>query len=65
MQLASGLIVADRAVRLALRLEGDGFHLTVRDGMLWVEPKSRLTAADREAIRRDRFHLLAIVGGEA
>lgn len=64
MMLRSGLIIADAAIALALRLEHAGHVLTVTNGELRVTQPPALTDEDRAAIRRYRFHLLAIVGGE-
>jgi hypothetical protein len=62
--LRGGLLVTERAVRLALALEDRGHSLTAKDGTLLVGNGSALTAEDRAAIQADKFHLLAIAGYE-
>ena len=63
--LRNGLLVTERAVTLALRLEDAGHTLTAREGTLLVGNGSTLTAEERAAIAADRWHLLAIAGHEA
>jgi hypothetical protein len=53
--------VPAEALALAWDLEARGFDLQVEAGQLRVRPGQALTAADREAIRRWRVHLLAIL----
>ncbi len=64
-ELRSGLLVADTAITLAVQLEARGHVLTAEAGVLKVSDGARLTADDTAAIRKWRFQLLAIAGGEA
>lgn len=57
-----GLLIADAAIAIALDLEHRGHVLTATNGELRVTQPPELTEADRAAIRRYRFHLLAIAG---
>lgn len=60
--LRGGLVVPLDAFNLALDLERRGARIELADGdRLWVRPRSVLTDADREAIRRWRHHFRAIV----
>lgn len=62
--MASGLVLPIEPLLLALDLEARGLTLG-RDGdALTCGPRDRLTDADRQAIKRWRFHLLAIVAVE-
>jgi len=61
IQLRDGPLIAEDALLLALKLEAAGHALSQRDGKLVVTEGSRLTAVDREAIARQRLHLLAFV----
>jgi hypothetical protein len=61
--MKNGTIIDDAAIALALALEARGHVMTATDGELRVSNGAALTAADRELIRRYRFHLLEIVGG--
>src|SRR6185295_514753 len=63
-EMKHGLFVADEAIRLALTLEARGHMLSVQDGALLVSSGSALTPEDTIAIRRWKWHLLAIAGGE-
>lgn len=63
-ELCSGTRVDDDAIRLAVDLEARGHVMTVKDGKLVVSQGSTLTAVDRAAITRLRWHLLAIAGYE-
>lgn len=63
-ELRGGAIVHDDAIRLAVDLEACGHVMTEKDGKLVVSNGSTLTAADRAAITRWRWHLLAIAGYE-
>jgi hypothetical protein len=49
------------ALALARTLSERWFRLKVEDGQLVVRPGSRLSEADRDAIRRHRDALIAIV----
>jgi hypothetical protein len=60
----TGLILADAALALGLRLEHAGHMLTVADGLLHITNGAQLTAEDRAQIAKWRWQLLAIVGGE-
>ncbi len=59
-EMKNGLIIADEAITLALSLEDRNHRLTVQDGALHVSDGKRLTAEDGAAIRRLRWHLMAI-----
>lgn len=61
IELHGGLLVEDEALALALDLERRGHMLTADTGALFVSEPSSLTEQDRAAIRRLKFHLLAIV----
>lgn len=65
MELHGGLIVADDAITLALRLEGAGHVLTSKDGVLVVSNGSALSPDDRAAVQQLKRHLLAIAGYDA
>lgn len=65
MQLANGLIVADAAIFLALRLEEQGHALVAKDGVLLVSNGAVLSNADRAEIQKYKRHLLAIAGYDA
>ena len=56
-----GLTLPLAAVRLALDLENRGMHLILDGDGILVGPRDRLTDEDRDAIRRWRLHLRAIV----
>jgi hypothetical protein len=62
--LSNGMLVSSEAVQFALRLEQRGFRLRAQDGLLHVGGGT-LTEAETAQIRRWRFHLLEIAGGEA
>lgn len=62
IELRGGLLITERALLLALRLEDAGHTLTAKDGVLLVGNGSTLTAEERAAIKAQRFHLLAIAG---
>jgi hypothetical protein len=57
-----GLTVPLDALRLALDLENRGLHFTLDGDGILVGPRDRLTDDDRDAIRRWRTHLRALVG---
>jgi hypothetical protein len=59
-ELRGGLIVADAAIALAIRLEAAGHRLSVAEGKLVVSDGTRLIAEDRAAIPALRWHLMAI-----
>ena len=61
-EMTNGLIIADAAIILAIRLESLGHVLTVEDGLLKVSHGATLTAEDRASIQRYRWQLLAIAG---
>lgn len=62
VQLKNGLVLPVEAVRLALALEERGFTLQREDDdTLSAQPYERLTPADFAAIRRWKWHLLAVV----
>ena len=59
--LAGGLTLPVQPCLLALELESMGFMLTRLDGdVLSVQPYERLTRQDYAAIKRWKWHLLAI-----
>src|SRR4051812_37931623 len=59
--LRDGLALPLEPVRLTLDLESRGFKLERADEDIAIRPASRLTDEDRAAIRRWKFHILAIV----
>jgi hypothetical protein len=61
--IKSGLLVSIDAIRFALDAESRGLELVPdSDGYgLLAGPRERITDADRDAIRRYRFHLHAIL----
>lgn len=59
--LPNGWHVPLRAWQLLLDLERREFEIAEDDGMLTVKPKSKITATDDAAIRRDRDALLTLV----
>jgi hypothetical protein len=59
--LIDGPTLPLQALQLAWDLEDRGVVLSIRDGDLCAGPRRLLTDADREAIRRWRKHLMAIV----
>ncbi len=64
VQLAAGPIVPIAAWRLALDLESRGCSLHLDGDALVIGPREKLTQADRDAIRRWRNHLCALVAYE-
>ncbi len=63
LTLRSGLAVLERAIRLALELDGDGHALKLTpEGTLAVTHGATVTESQRRAIKRDKLHLLAIAG---
>jgi hypothetical protein len=61
--LKAGLVVPVEALRLAWSLEDRGATFALEGSELVVDaPSAVLTHADRNAIRRWRAHLIAIVG---
>jgi hypothetical protein len=61
LTLPGGVRVAVEAVCLGMGLEARGCHVTVVGDGLVVGPRDRLTDADREALRRWRDDLRAVV----
>ena len=63
--LKGGLRVSIAALRLALDLEARDFRLSVQDGLIYVDPRERLTNDEMARIRRYRWHLLVILAYQA
>lgn len=61
VQLRSGYLVPLDALRLALDLESRGCELLVDGDTILVGPRDRVTDEDRDAIRRWRSHVRAIL----
>ncbi len=60
--LKGGLILPQDAITLALRLESQGFALREDQGKLKLTgDPAKLSVEDRDAVKRWRDHLLAIV----
>jgi hypothetical protein len=55
------LVVTRAASELGLRLEQEGFRLSVVDGALYVSPRQRLTPEDVRAIELHRGDLIALL----
>jgi len=60
--LRGGVALPTAAVRLALDLESRGLRIAVEGDALVVAPRDRITADDREQIRRWRDQLKVIAG---
>ena len=56
-----GLVLPVEAVLLALDLESRGLRFVVDGDDLLVSPRDRITDVDRVAIRRWKWHLMALV----
>jgi hypothetical protein len=65
VELRGGLLVSAEALALALVLEAQGHTVTAHNGRLRVTHLDRLADPVIPAIRRARFHLLAIAAYEA
>ena len=65
VELKGGLRVSIAALRLAIDLEMRDFTLSVQDGLIYVDPRERLTNDEMARIRRYRWHLLAILAYRA
>ena len=65
VELNSGLRVSIAALQLAIDLEMRDFTLSVHDGLIYVDPRERLTNDEMAQIRRYRWHLLAILAYRA
>jgi hypothetical protein len=63
--LRGGLTLPLAALRVAWNLEARGLRLGVDGDMLTVGPRTLVTDADREALRRWKPHLLALVAYDA
>lgn len=61
VSLRGGLVVPAPAFLLLLDLEDRSFTLTPDGDTLVVQPSVRLTPEDRDAIRRWKWHLLALL----
>jgi len=59
--LRNGPTVPRPALELAWRLEDRGCSLSIDGDSLVVTPRQLLSETDREAIRRWRWHLIALV----
>jgi hypothetical protein len=60
--LAGGLVLPVEPCVLALDLEARGFHMTREAGdVLSVQPYQRLTREDCAALRRWKWHVLALL----
>lgn len=59
--LADGLAVPIEPLQLALDLEQRGCSIERVGDDLFVRPRSLLTDADRDALRRWRWHMLALL----
>jgi len=64
IELKGGLLVDERAIALAIALEGAGHGLSVRDGALLVTNGSGLSAEQRQQIMAWKAHLCAIAAYE-
>lgn len=64
-ELRGGLCVADDAIRFAVDLERRGHVLKVDGAALKISDGARLTEAERAAVTRWRWHLLAIAAYQA
>jgi hypothetical protein len=56
-----GLTIPVEPYCFLLDLEARGFDVTADDDYLVIRPASRLTDTDRSALRRWKYHLLALV----
>ena len=65
VELKGGLRVSIAALQLAIDLEMRDFTLWVHDGLIYVDPRERLTNDEMARIRRYRWHLLAILAYQA
>jgi hypothetical protein len=59
--LRSGLTVPLEPVRLLLNLESRGLTVTHDGSDLIIRPRGQLTDADREALRRWKPHVIALI----
>ena len=62
--LRGGLSVPLEPVLLLLDLESRGFDVSREDDAILIRPKGRLTDADRNALKRWRPHVLALLSYE-
>ncbi len=61
IELREGPALPTAALNLALALESRDHAIGVRDGKLTVSDGSKLSAQDREDVKRWRLHLMALV----
>ena len=54
-------LVPDPALRLLWALEYRGVTIRIEDGLLLMQPMSKIPESDRQLIRRYKFHLLHLV----
>ena len=54
-------LVPDPALRLLWALEDRGVTIRIEDGLLLMQPMSKIPESDRQLIRRYKFHLLHLV----
>ena len=54
-------LVPDPALHLLWSLEDRGVTIRIEDGLLLMQPMSKIPESDRQLIRRYKFHLLHLV----